>query len=285
MASTNYVAKEWRSNDIVTADDFNRLEQGVEQTSERAAALESRAATIESNISSNDGDIAALQQRMTAVENKANANGTNISALQTRMTSVENKATANATDIETLRGQIEELTSKLTATESDIEDLQKDAVTKSSLKYDLAEHLVDDKTTSYSLVKGESTATLTMHFKNLNNTLIKYQYYRRSSSVNGSIGISVSINPDEKYSGFKYFVYTLCDVDTTKTNTMSESDIEKFISVVKTSGIGTYTTSFYKEGGQIKCKVGLLGGSIFSKVYVNLNISVVVRSDESYSIY
>ena len=86
MASTNYVAKEWRSNDIVTADDFNRLEQGVEQTSERAAALESRAATIESNISSNDGDIAALQQRMTAVENKATTNGTNISALQTRKT-------------------------------------------------------------------------------------------------------------------------------------------------------------------------------------------------------
>lgn len=285
MASTNYVAKEWRSNDIVTADDFNRLEQGVEQTSERAAALESRAATIESNISSNDGDIAALQQRMTAVENKANTNGTNISALQTRMTSVENKATANATDIETLRGQIEELTSKLTATETDIEDLQKDAVTKSSFKYDLVEHLAEDEPMSLSLVKGESTATLTMYFKNFNNTLIKYRYYKRSSSINGSIGISISLNPDDNYSGFKYFVYTLCDIDTSKTNTMSDSDIAKFISVVKTSGIGTYTTSFYKEGGQIKCKVGLLGGSVFSKVYVNLNISVVVRSDESYSIY
>lgn len=260
-----FTKKEWSSNDIVTADDFNRIENAVlynnegvndalpriDDLEDRATALENRATTLESRTTT-------LESRTTTLEERTSA--------------VEAKAQSNETDIDALESQATDIIARLDKIETDLQNLNSKVITRNNFANALGEELVSEGSTSCTIVKDGQSGTIKIVKKNSEATLIKHKYYKRTSTLETAFSFQVNISPST-FSGYKYYTYDVCDIDTAKTNNMTDTDINRFLSYTKTGGLGAYTVKAYQENNKIKCQIRLLGGGgrVPVSLYLNVN--------------
>lgn len=191
----------------------------------------------------------------------------------------DSRLTQLGTELEELRITVAANKTELLGKISDVKNdvvLQSDF--ESTLKTGIAPLLVTDSTTHLA-IKG---AKFTLENKNTSKNLIKYAYYKRSSTATVNISVPVSFD-SERYSFWKYKTYQVATLDE-GTSDMSESDLSRFGYLSKSSGTGSTNISFYIEGGKLMAKVGLLGGGLIS---VNFEGTIYFRSynDSNYISY
>ncbi|MDE6604644.1 MAG: hypothetical protein K2K85_01300 [Clostridia bacterium] len=242
----NYDQKNWNENDVVTDADLNRIESGINNVTQYTNAL-------------NDDTNLRLTQL-----------GSDLSNAEDRLrTEMDNSDASIAAELAELKKTVvadkQELLKK-------IDDVKNDVVLQSNfestLKTGIAPLLVTDSTTYLSINGG----SLTLEKKNTSKSVIKYAYYKRTSTASVNIVQSVSF-PSERYSMWKHKTFTLATLGDGTSN-MTEEDLSRFGGLIRNSGTGSTNISFYIQEGKLMAKVGLLGGGLISvnfegKIYFN----------------
>lgn len=252
MNTEKYSPKNWSANDIVTFKDMNNIERGI---TEAISSYDALRETV------NGDSEKSLQSKLNALQETINGED-NSNSLQKQLNDLK-QAVAN----------------NKKALDDKINVLHQDVVTQSNLKTDIAPLLVTDSTTRLAINDG----SLILEKKNTSRNVIKYAYYKRSSTSEVSISQSVSFPPDT-YSLWRYKTYTLATLDS-GTCDMSDEDLGRFGYLIKHSGLGTHNIRFFIEDGQLKATVGLLGGSIFASVSLEATIYFKSYNDTGYTSY
>lgn len=258
MATLEFKKNVWSSNDIITADELNRLENGVEYNNEgvndalpRIEALEDRATDLEG--------------RATAVEGRA-------TTLETRANGFDSAIAGNDNDIAALVARVTELETNYTA-------LANNVITKSNFAYDIEPHLA--YSTSRRLVLND--VTLKIEWKNRPVQCLKYSFYKRSSS--GELSFSKTVTTGEsKHSGYKTFTMTVATL--TESTSMSGDDLMKFASIIKwSSQVVSYQDPYlYISDNKIMCSVSMLGGGPAISRKLDLLVQINSANDTEYKL-
>lgn len=283
-----YQKKTWTANDIVTADDLNNIENGVSNNNTGLRNVQERATSLENRTTSLETKTTSLETRAATLETKTSSLESRATSLESRAKELENKTDEFENEINSAEGGI---LARLNAVESQYTALnnsfntfkEQQAVTKSNFSDVLGEQLVIDETVSCTVMKDGVSGQVTLEKKNMTASLIKHKYYKRTTTLTSGFSATLEI-PSQTYSGLKAWYCKICDIDSTKTNTMSASDIAHFISISKISGFGSYTTEIYIENNEVRCRASLWGGGFAIPVHLKLSISFLICNDQQFYI-